>query len=186
MRRIAMQTAGILAALAAAVPSFAQTPSIISKEASPKPGKYFCYISNMVGLQTNSQTKQRYAGKINLSDGNEKFFITIEKNEQLPEDRCFSPSALDDLKKLRRGETPGKDSETYFLYRSLYFHTCEARFKLTTSGDPIPASYYAMNTHVFTDGFSQFWLTSNLSYVWNFNNSGGDHYLAEGRCEKIN
>jgi hypothetical protein len=50
----------------------------------PTPGKYFCYIANIVGLQTNSQTG-RFAGSIVLAERQQKFFVTIEDNKQLPE-----------------------------------------------------------------------------------------------------
>jgi hypothetical protein len=81
----------------------------------PTPGKYSCSIANIVGLQTNSQTGNRFAGSIVLAEQQQKFFVTIEDNKQLPEDWCFSDDALDDLKRLRRGEKPGKNSKTQFL-----------------------------------------------------------------------
>ena len=55
----------------------------------PTPGKYVCDIANIVGLQTSSAERQQ------------KFFVTIEDNKQLPEDWCFSADALDDLKKAQ-------------------------------------------------------------------------------------
>ena len=71
-------------------------------------------FDNIVGLQTNSQTVTRFAGRID-ADAQQKFLVTIEESKQLPEDWCFSPDALDDLKKLRRGEKPGTNPKTHFL-----------------------------------------------------------------------
>src|SRR5262249_21180553 len=48
-------------------------------------GKYFCSVDNIVGLQTNSQSGTRFAGRID-ADAQQKFFVTIEENKQLPED----------------------------------------------------------------------------------------------------
>jgi hypothetical protein len=63
-------------------------------------GKYSCSVDNIVGLQTNSQTGTRFAGRLD-ADAQQKFFVTIEENKQLPEDSCFSADALDDLKKAQ-------------------------------------------------------------------------------------
>jgi hypothetical protein len=153
---------------------------------SPSVGKYFCYIGNSVGLQTNSQTGNRYTGKITYPENEKKFFATIEANKQLGEDWCFSSSALDDLRKLRRGETPDRTSKTFFLSDRVFFNACQARYILTISGGPIKRpAYFSERTNVFSDGTSQFWISNDLSYVWNVDNSGGDHYLNEGKCEKI-
>jgi hypothetical protein len=131
----------------------------------PTPGKYFCYIANIVGLETSSQTGNRFAGSIVLAERQQRFFITIEDNKQLAEDWCFSADALDDLKKLRRGEKPGTNSKTQFL-------------------DPL--MFFTDNLNIFRDEFSQFLLRKGLNYVWQFVDLKGNAYLAEGGCEKIN
>jgi hypothetical protein len=162
-------------------------PAFSDEIKSPTLGKYFCFIGNSVGLQTNSQTSNRYAGKITYPENLKKFFVTIEENKQLPEDWCFGSSALDDLKKLRRGETPDRTSKTYFLNDGSFYNVCQARYTLKISGGPsVPLTYFASNTNLFRDHFSQFWITKDLSYVWYADNSSGDHYLTEGKCEKIN
>jgi hypothetical protein len=152
----------------------------------PTPGKYFCYIANIVGLQTNSQTGNRFAGSIVLAERQQKFFVTIEDNKQLPEDWCFSADALDDLKRLRRGEKPGTNSKTQFLDPSMFFTACQAQFRLSTNGGPIDSLYHSDNLNIFRDEFSQFWLRNGLNYVWQFVDLKGNAYLAEGGCEKIN
>src|SRR5258708_39146381 len=78
------------------------------------PGKYSCYIANIVGLQTNLQTGNRFAGSIVLAERQQTFFVTIENNKQLPEDQCFSADELDDLKRLSRGEKPRTTTTTDF------------------------------------------------------------------------
>src|SRR6266436_3852121 len=88
------------------------TSVVFGEDPSPTVGKYSCSVGNIVGLQTNSQTSKRLAGRID-ADAKQKFFVTIEENKQLPEDWCFSPDALDDLKKLRRGEKPGTNSANF-------------------------------------------------------------------------
>src|SRR5260221_13716187 len=85
-------------------------PSSMVFGQDPTPGKYSCYIAHIVGLQTTSQTGDRFAGSIVLAERQQKFFVTIEDNKQLPEDRRFRADALDDLKRLRRGGQPGTNS----------------------------------------------------------------------------
>jgi hypothetical protein len=135
---------------------------------------YVCDIANIVGLQTSSAERQQ------------KFFVTIEDNKQLPEDWCFSADALDDLKKLRRGEKPGTNSKTQFLDLSMFFTACQAQFRLSTNGGPIDSLYHSDNLNIFRDEFSQFWIKNGLSYVWQFHDLKGNAYVAEGKCEKIN
>jgi hypothetical protein len=153
---------------------------------NPTPGKYVCDIANIVGLQTSLQTGDRFAGSIVLSERQQKFFVTIEDNKQLPEDWCFSADALDDLKKLRRGERPGTNSKTQFRDLLMFFTACQAQFRLSTNGGPIDSLYHSDNLNIFRDEFSQFWLRSDLNYVWQFLDLKGNAYLAEGGCEKIN
>jgi len=87
---------------------------VFGEDPSPTVGKYSCSVDNIVGLQTNSQIGTRSAGRID-ADAQQRFFVTIEENKQLPEDWCFGADALDDLKKLRRGEKPSTNSKTHFL-----------------------------------------------------------------------
>src|SRR5215831_17844393 len=65
------------------------TSVVFGEDPSPTVGKYSCSVDNIVGLQTNSQTGTRFAGRID-ADAQQKFFVTIEENKQLPEDSCFS------------------------------------------------------------------------------------------------
>jgi hypothetical protein len=162
-------------------------PAFSDELKPPTLGKYFCYIGSSVGLQTNSQTGNRYAGKITYPENETKFFVTIEENNQPTEDWCFGSSALDDLKKIRRGEKIDSTSKTYFLNDGTFYDVCLARYKLKISGGPLGhPTYFASAPHVFRDLFSQFWISNDLSYVWYADNSSGDHYLTEGKCEKIN
>ena len=161
------------------------TPSsvVFGEDPSPKVGKYSCSIANIVGLQTNSQTGTRFADRIDTDA--QKFFVTIEENKQLPEDRCFSADALDDLKKLRRGEKPGTNSKTHFQDPLMFFTACQAQFRLSTNGSPIDSLYHSDNLNIFRDEFSQFWIKNDLSYVWQFHDLKGNAYVAEGKCENI-
>ena len=163
------------------------TPSsvVVGEDPSPTVDKYSCSVDNIVGLQTSSQTGTKFAGRID-ADAQQKFFVTIEENKQLPEDRCFSADALDDLKKLRRGEKPGTNSKTYFLDPLMFFTACQARFRLSTNGSPIDSLYHSDNLNIFRDEFSQFWIKNGLSYIWQFHDLKGNAYVAEGKCEKIN
>jgi hypothetical protein len=158
---------------------------VFSQDRPPTAGKYSCYVANIVGLETTPQTrKKRFAGRIELPEAQQKFFVTITElteNEQALEKWCFSASALDDLRNHRRGE-----KETYFA-NSLYYAACQARFTLSTSGGPMTGVYYAADSpNLFRDDFSQFWLTNNLFYTWQFiEPSRRNAYVAEGKCEKI-
>ena len=158
------------------------TPSsvVFGEDPSPKVGKYSCSIANIVGLQTNSQTGTR------IDADAQKFFVTIEENKPFPEDWCFSADALDDLKKLRRGEKPGTNSKTHFQDPLMFFTACQAQFRLSTNGSPIDSLYHSDNLNIFRDEFSQFWIKNGLSYVWQFHDLKGNAYVAEGKCEKIN
>ena len=155
------------------------------EDPSPTVGKYSCSVDNIVGLQTNSQIGTRFAGRID-ADAQQKFFVTIEENKQLPEDLCFSADALDDLKKLRRGEKPSTNSKTHFPDPLMFFTSCQAQFRLSTNGSPIDSLYHSDNLNVFRDEFSQFWIKNGLSYIWQFHDLKGNAYVAEGKCEKIN
>ena len=151
---------------------------------SPKVGKYSCSIANIVGLQTNSQTGTRFADRTDTDP--QKFFVTIEENKQLPEDRCFGADALDDLKKLRRGEKPDANSKTQFQDPLMFFTACQAQFRLSTNGSPIDSLYHSDNLNIFRDEFSQFWIKNGLSYIWQFHDLKGNAYVAEGKCEETN
>ena len=161
------------------------TSVVFGEDPSPTVGKYSCSVDNIVGLQTSSQTGTRFAGRID-ADAQQKFFVTIEENKQLPEDRCFSADALDDLKKLRRGEKPGTNSKANFLDPLMFFRACQAQFRLSTNGSPIDSLYHSDNLNIFRDEFSQFWIKNGLSYIWQFHDLKGNAYVAEGKCEKIN
>src|SRR5215475_9619148 len=162
------------------------TPSsvVVGEDPSPTAGKYSCSVDNIVGLQTSSQTGTKFAGRID-ADAQQKFFVTIEENKQLPEDRCFSADALDDLKKLRRGEKPGTNSKANFLDPLMFFRACQAQFRLSTNGSPIDSLYHSDNLNIFRDEFSQFRLRSGLSYIWQFHDLKGNACVAEGRGGKI-
>lgn len=153
----------------------------------PTPGKYGCTVAHAVGLQTDKETGKRVAGEIRVADAEAKFSVTIEEHKQLPEDRCFSSSAVDDLKKLRSGEQPGDPSRTRFYRLHSYFRSCLARFKLTMSGGPIGTYYAGKSAHLFTayHEFGYFRLFNDLSFVWDLTNFDGDYYLLEGKCEKM-
>jgi hypothetical protein len=164
------------------------TPSIVfGQDRPPTAGEYSCYVANIVGIETNQQArKKRFAGKLELAEKQQKFFVTIAElaeNEGVSEKWCFSARALDDLRKHRRGE-----KETYFSSSFMYYAACQARFALSTSGGPMTGVYYAADSpNLFRDEFSQFWLTNNLFYTWQFlEPSKRNAFVAEGKCEKIN
>ena len=150
------------------------TSVVFGEDPSPTVGKYSCSLDNIVGLQTSSAERPQ------------KFFVTIEDNKQLPEDWCFSADALDELKKLRRGEKPGTNSKANFLDPLMFFTACQAQFRLSTNGSPVDSLYYSDNLNIFRDEFSQFWIKNGLSYIWQFHDLKGNAYVAEGKCEKIN
>ena len=127
---------------------------VFGEDRPPTAGKYSCYVANIVALETNPQTRKRVAGKIKLAEGQQKFFVTITElteNEQVSEKWCFSASALDDLRKHRRGE-----KHTYFADSFMYYAACQARFTLSTSGGPMTGVYYAADSpNLFRDDFSR-------------------------------
>ena len=92
---------------------------VLGEDRPPTAGKYPCSVANIVGLETSPQTRsRRFAGRIALAEKQQKFFVTITElteNNQALEKWCFSASALDDLRKHRRGE-----KETYFSNSFMY------------------------------------------------------------------
>src|SRR5262249_35849994 len=102
---------------------------VFGEDPSPTVGKYSCSVDNIVGLQTNSQTVPTLAGTID-EDAQQKCFVTSEAEKQLPEAWRFSADALDDLKKLRRGEKPCTTSRAHFLDPLMFFTACRAQFRL--------------------------------------------------------
>src|SRR5262245_30889740 len=148
------------------------TSVVFGEDPSPTVGKYSCSVEHIVGLQTSSQTGTRFAGRID-ADAQQKFFVTIEENKQLPEDRCFSADA-------------GTNSKANFLDPLMFFTACQAQFRLSTNGSPIDSLYHSGNLNMFRDEFSQFWIKNCLSYIWQFHDLKGNAYVAEGKCEKIN
>jgi hypothetical protein len=54
------------------------TSVVFGEEPSPTVGKYSCSVGNIVGLQTNSQTGMRSAGRID-ADAQQKFLVTMEE-----------------------------------------------------------------------------------------------------------
>ena len=158
--------------------SFAGTVDFGASDAAMKP-------EDMAKVPGGVQLFPMTAGSIVLAERQQKFFVTIEDNKQLAEDWCFSADALDDLKRLRRGEKPGTNSKTQFLDPSMFFTACQAQFRLSTNGGPIDSLYHSDNLNIFRDEFSQFWLRNGLNYIWQFVDLKGNAYLAEGGCEKI-
>src|SRR5919197_2263721 len=84
-------------------------PSIVfGQDRPPTAGEYSCFVANIAGIETNQQTrKKRFAGKLELAEKQQKFFVTIAElaeNEGVLEKWCFGAPALDALRKPRLGE----------------------------------------------------------------------------------
>jgi hypothetical protein len=168
----------------------------VSAAENVTPGKYFCVVSDAVGLQTNASTHQRYGGAIDLPPERQKFFITIEEtkplvSEELYQNYCFGDDAIQALKGLRLGQPVNvldiKTGGHTFLSLDEYFRACQARYVLKFSGElsKIETDKYSDNTNLFHDRFTRFWITIDQKFLWHFDNSSGDHhYMAEGVCEK--
>ena len=120
----------------------------------------------------------------------QKFFITIEEAKPLVSDQnyCFGDDAIEALKALRRGQPENTPGSHTFSSLDNYFQVCQARYVLKFSGElsKIETDKYSDNTNLFHDRFTSFWITIDQKFLWNFDNSTGDHYMAEGMCEKIN
>ena len=165
----------------------------VSAAENVAPGKYLCVVSDAVGLLTNASTHQRYGGAIALPPERQKFFITIEEAKPLVskesyQNYCFGDDAIEALKALRRGQPENTPGSHTFSSLDNYFQVCQARYVLKFSGElsKIETDKYSDNTNLFHDRFTSFWITIDQKFLWNFDNSTGDHYMAEGMCEKIN
>ena len=152
-------------------------------------------MSDAVGLQTNASTHQRYGGAIDLPPERQKFFITIEEtkplvSEELYQNYCFGDDAIQALKGLRLGQPVNvldikTGGHTLFelgrIFSSLPSALC---LEIQRELSKIETDKYSDNTNLFHDQFTRFWITIDQKFLWHFDNSSGDHYMAEGVCEK--
>jgi hypothetical protein len=128
-------------------------------------GKWFCFISRMVGIQTDDQNKVTSG---NIEPKNSKFFITIAEED-------------DNQKKIACG---WGEFGLSFNLNGRSGNRCLANYSITFSPDmgtfnDSPDSYYF---HGDTDTFT---LYETNDFIF-FRIVGGSSYVSHGRCEKIN
>jgi hypothetical protein len=138
----------------------------LREEQHARVGKWFCYVENMAGIQTDEQRRVT-SGKIKPE--NEKFFVTIsETSEEMKKLMCD---------KGEYGVNPYQPQSNH----------CLANFKIEFS----PSMGFfndSVDTYHFYDSDDSFTLygePTGSRFVM-FRSGEGDSYVSHGRCEKIN
>jgi len=139
----------------------------IREQQKSRLGKWFCYVTAMVGIQKNADGTW-FSGKIKPEP--EKFVVTIT---EVLDDDYFRKYACEE------GE--------YGLanYPSTENNTCLANFKIEFS-PRIAVLDFSEDTYSFNGPFSHFVLYGPNGEFELFQNEQGNSYVTRGRCEKIN
>jgi hypothetical protein len=139
--------------------------SLLREEQHARVGKWFCYVENMVGVQTDEQTKQVSGGRIKPAA--EKFFATIsEISEETKLYQCDQGEY---------GINPDDPTTNY----------CLENFQIEFS----PAMGYfnsSVDTYNFTSSYSNFSLFGTKNFVMYRGLDFGNFFASHGRCEKLN
>jgi hypothetical protein len=138
----------------------------IREQQKARVGKWFCYVTNMVGIQKQSNGTL-FAGKIKPEQ--EKFVATIAE--------VF----------------PGNDAVRLFTCEHEYGlvdgrwgkNACLANYKIEFS-PRITVLGWSEDTYHFDGTFSQFILFGTNNFVLFKNEAAENSYIYHGRCEKIN
>ena len=150
----------VLALLAAATPSGAETAF----------GTYQCGAERVVGLQGDAQSDRRYAGRIQLSPGEQRFSVTLDRTERGRGRRC------------RTDRTGAVDSPVQDEYSLWWF--CRATTELSLSAGKYGEPLRGDDLHIFRDRLSGwFHLADDLRYVFAYTDFGGNFFLEEGTCQ---
>ena len=156
--------------------------------AAPPPseqgGAYACIAHRVVGLQ-NSESGERYAGKIKLRTEQQNFLITISR---LPTPRTGTQARLCSEFKFESAYREYWNCKTSF---GLKFSKGKADVLFPLRGE----SLSSFRSEVL---LSSFWLMSNLTYVYHRHTLGkvdfnkepprvvpSNYYVEEGICQKM-
>jgi hypothetical protein len=173
--------------------------AIAAEPEYPPYGKYVCVTDRVVGMQTEKDNGERFAGQIKPTPTQQRFFVTIRK--VLPysgsryegwlshSPRCFSD---DEIKGLQRDWAEG-----FPIPRNSRFGDQFQEFCLTTTelqvdtGDGRPEAYYSTGRDIFRNSFlggNRFWMYGT-DFLWDryvLSDVGGfSFYHLEGRCSLV-
>jgi hypothetical protein len=152
--------AAALAFVAAAMPSGAETAF----------GTYQCVAERVVGLQGDVGSDGRYAGRIQLNPGEQRFSVTLDRTERGRGKRCRA-------ERLSVADSPVQDEYSLWWFCRA---TTELSFSAGKYGEPLRGD----DLHIFRDRLSgSFHLADDLRYVFAYTDFGGNFFLEEGICQ---
>lgn len=133
-------------------------------------GTFACVAERAVGLQGEPGGDQRYAGRIQLSPGERRFTITIDRTERGRGKRCR-------ISKPGAADSPVEDEYSLWWFCKA---TSELRFSAGKYAEPLRGD----DLHIFRDRLSG-WLhlADDLRYVFAYTDFGGNFFLEEGSCQ---
>ncbi len=152
--------AAAVGVFAAASPSGAETTF----------GTYQCAAERVVGLQGDAGSDGRYAGRIQLNPGEQRFSITVDRTERGRGRRCRTD-------RTGAAESPVQDEHSLWWFCRA---TTELSFSAGKYGEPLRGD----DLHIFRDRLSGwFHLADDLRYVFAYTDFGGNFFLEEGTCQ---
>ncbi len=132
-------------------------------------GNYICVAHRSVGLQSDPQKRERFAGRIKLSSEEESFLLKIANIENTDREWC-------------RTAKPGV---LYLDSEFEYWWSCKTKSEATFSKDKYGLPLRSDGTNVFKERLSGwFHIAQDLKYVFSYTDYGGNYYLEEGVCQK--
>jgi len=159
-RSLLSRAATALALFAATTPGGAETAL----------GTYQCVAERVVGLQGDAGSDRRYAGRIQLTPGEQHFSITLDRTERGRGRRCRD-------ERLSAADSPVQDEYSLWWFCRA---TTELSFSPGKYGEPLRGD----DLHIFRDRLSG-WLhlADDLRYVFAYTDFGGNFFLEEGICQ---
>ena len=132
-------------------------------------GTYQCTAEHVVGLQGDIGSDRRYAGRIQLNPGEQRFSVTLDHTERGRGKRCRSDW-------LGAADSPVQDEYSLWWFCRA---TTELSFSPGKYGEPLRGD----DLHIFRDRLSGwFHLADDLRYVFAYPDFGGNFFLEEGTC----
>jgi hypothetical protein len=180
----------MIAVLVAVVSAFGSSRVFADSDDDSRIGQYFCVVECAVGIMDSSNDKT-FAGKVDIPDGDKKFFVRIKRIErnEITRELC-ARSATSFVKAFGEGADP--EYSTSSLYGTSNFsEVCLAKYvaEIPMGGQSKPDdvwSYHGLNAYYFkgTSEEGKFILYGNGTFNLTFRYDGGPT-LQKGRCERI-
>jgi hypothetical protein len=132
-------------------------------------GNYACIAHRTVGLQSDSEKRDRFAGKIQLPVEGERFLLKIAEINN--NDRAWCRTA-------KPGTLNVEDEYSYWWL-------CKSASEVTFSQGKYGLPLRGDGLHLFQDRLGGwFHIIQGLTYIFAYTDFGGNFYLEEGVCQK--